>query len=216
MRGSLWRNCFCTSAGEAPSASNALAAPCRIPWNPPRGILSLSRGGCSFFSRSLSAQNGRSFLLTKSNALLPLCRDRRARKRCSSSVDIGMSALLALDFTPPILREALSTDCLTRMIRFAKSKSLTRSPRVSPMCKPSTAVIRRIVLNGSSAASILRRTSSSVNARCSFFTPSRGNMRLAKWNSPHAYPHDFAVRMMLERVANTFRVVFLERPPVLR
>jgi hypothetical protein len=43
----------------------------------------------------------------------------------------GKSALLALDFTLPMVRDALSTDWRTRMMCFEKSTSLTRSPRVS-------------------------------------------------------------------------------------
>ena len=63
-----------------------------------------------------------------------------------------MSALLALDFTEPIFRVAESTLCRTRMILFVKSMSATRSPSVSPIRKPSTAVTARIRLNVSGAA----------------------------------------------------------------
>jgi hypothetical protein len=47
IRVSECRSCRCTTTGVAPSASRELAAPCRIEWNPSRGIFNASRSGCS-------------------------------------------------------------------------------------------------------------------------------------------------------------------------
>ena len=87
---------------------------------------SLSKSGCSCFSRSLSAQNGRPFLFGNSSCDFLSWRDRCKCNRASSSFGIGISALDALDFTPAIFRVALSTDCRIRMRRRSKSTSDTR------------------------------------------------------------------------------------------